>query len=121
MSLAENRWCSSAYIPQVKEGAGQDAVSHLALASFRLCTQVYSFLVGLNFSLRFYLEPEGEGEAVEKVAYTPHDLDKEPPEFVETLEFLADLFTFRRTQLDAFLGKLKATLGSSGGDDEEEG
>ena len=45
-------------------------------------------------------------QLVESVHYTPKDLDRETAEFVESLGFLNDAFTFERDQLSLFLRTL---------------
>jgi len=57
---------------------------------------------------------------VPTVNYIPHDLEKEPPDFVEKLEFLGAPFTFGRDQLSLFLKTMHTNMGEAiMGDDEE--
>lgn len=52
-------------------------------------------------------ESSDEYEQVEKMNYTPMELDKESDVFIKALGVLAEEFTFRRQQMDAFLEQLK--------------
>lgn len=91
---------------------------------------------GLTFTLRFYYDlkiPEGHrspadehvtspDQLIQRIKYTPLELDKESGEFVEKLQFLGDAFTFGRDQLALFLKTMYDTLGGAiQGDHEEEG
>ncbi|KAF9014044.1 hypothetical protein BDQ17DRAFT_1270187 [Cyathus striatus] len=73
----------------------------------------------LNFTLRFCHEPEpgdasvpitSEDQLVESVQYIPLSLEREPPEFVKSLTFLASPFTFQQEQLSIFLKTLKDNI-----------
>ncbi|KAF8627725.1 hypothetical protein AX15_004269 [Amanita polypyramis BW_CC] len=60
----------------------------------------------------------------QSIHYTPDDLDKEPPDFVDKLGFLNQPFTFSRRQLSLFLRTLydnlkEALTGESGQEDDE--
>lgn len=63
-------------------------------------------------------------EPVEKVAYTPLQLDKEQAGFAERLSFFSEPFTFRRAQLDVFrkniTNALKRAFGEEGEEEEED-
>lgn len=65
--------------------------------------------LGLSFILRTYIDDE-EGEDVEKVAYTPLQVENDSEELLERLDFLRDEFTFTRQQLDIFMHKLHAAM-----------
>ncbi|KAF8965292.1 hypothetical protein BDZ97DRAFT_1918430 [Flammula alnicola] len=79
----------------------------------------------LYFSLRLchdlkagVTEPvERQDQLVESVHYIPKELDKESPEFVESLGFLSDTFTFERDQLSLFLRTLHDNISGEGNDD----
>ena len=47
------------------------------------------------------------------VNYVPHGLEKEPPDFVEKLEFLGAPFTFARDQLSLFLKTMHTNMGEA--------
>ncbi|KAF8350512.1 hypothetical protein F5887DRAFT_1208823 [Amanita rubescens] len=59
----------------------------------------------------------------QSIHYTPDDLDKEPPDFVDKLGFLNQPFTFSRQQLSLFLRTLndniKEALASEDEDEDE--
>ncbi|KZP21206.1 hypothetical protein FIBSPDRAFT_953935 [Athelia psychrophila] len=91
----------------------------------------------LTFTLRFYHDipiPQDErtpadervtdiSQLTEHIKYSPLELDKEAPDFVEKLRFLGETFTFGREQLALFLKTMYDTLGGAGqpeGDPEEE-
>ncbi|GLB34739.1 putative chromosome segregation protein [Lyophyllum shimeji] len=85
----------------------------------------------LNFTLRCcYETPAGvdpetitsKDQLIPTVHFTPLELDKEPPEFVEKLDFLSAPFSFGRNQLPLFLrtiyGRMKeAVLDEADGED----
>ncbi|KAJ6597122.1 hypothetical protein DFH09DRAFT_1133756 [Mycena vulgaris] len=67
----------------------------------------------LSFMLRFTydpLDPSADVESKEDLdraaQYTPLELAKEPPDFVDALQFLKDGFTFPRKQLPLFFSSL---------------
>lgn len=62
-------------------------------------------------------------QLTEHIKYSPLELDKEAPDFVEKLRFLGETFTFGREQLALFLKTMYDTLGGAGqpeGEPEEE-
>ncbi|KDQ60896.1 hypothetical protein JAAARDRAFT_204689, partial [Jaapia argillacea MUCL 33604] len=69
----------------------------------------------LNFTLRLFWDElpneSGEPEMVQKVKYTPHNLEHESPEFRDSLGFLSGVFTFERDQLHVFLKTVADRLG----------
>lgn len=78
-------------------------------------TDVFCRLSGLNFTLRCFHdmqqdETSGEIVEVEKMNYTPLELEKETDVFVNALGVLAEEFTFGRHQMDAFLVNLREAL-----------
>jgi len=64
---------------------------------------------------------ESMEQLVESVHYTPKELDKETPEFVESLGFLNDTFTFERDQLSLFLRTLHDNISGEGNDTNSKG
>jgi hypothetical protein len=56
------------------------------------------------------------------VHYIPLDLDKEPPEFVQQLDYLKSPFTFKRHQLPLFMTQIyhKMQIICDGASDGEE-
>ena len=61
---------------------------------------------------------EDERQLVETVHYVPLNLEKESPEFRESLEFLNTTFTFERSQLSLFIRTLHERMsGESDSDD----
>ncbi|KAL1743475.1 hypothetical protein HDZ31DRAFT_83403 [Schizophyllum fasciatum] len=52
-------------------------------------------------------EIRARDQLVQSVQYTPVNLEKEKPDFVERLEFLNGVFTFQRDQLPLFLSTLQ--------------
>ena len=60
--------------------------------------------------LRTYVEAADGGEEVEKVAYTPLQVEDDDPILLERLDFLRDEFTFQRQQLDIFMNKLYTAM-----------
>jgi hypothetical protein len=86
----------------------------------------FRFGAGLSFFLRFYhelAEPDDtepttpKDRLVEMVQYTPLELDKESPAFIDRLDFLGDSFTFARTQLPLFFSTLQRNMASVSRDD----
>lgn len=65
--------------------------------------------VGLSFILRTYIDQE-DGDSVEKVAYTPLQVENDSQELLERLDFLRDEFTFTRQQMDIFMNKLYTAM-----------
>lgn len=79
--------------------------------------------LGLTFTLRLcHDEDKDAGELVPAVMYAPKELDKETPEFVQALDFLAGPFSFRKEQLQMFTVTLSEQIGKvlSPEEDEEE-
>ncbi|PCH37755.1 hypothetical protein WOLCODRAFT_114105 [Wolfiporia cocos MD-104 SS10] len=84
----------------------------------------------LNFTLREVWEtPEDWDSAVpvsskddllHKVQYNPRDLQNEPPEFVEALDFFREPFVFSRDQLPVFLKTLTEKLNGIADNEEDE-
>jgi hypothetical protein len=60
-------------------------------------------------------------QLVESVHYIPRELDKESPEFVASLGFLSDTFTFERDQLSLFLRTLYEFISGEGNDSNSKG
>lgn len=61
-------------------------------------------------------EPKSKDDLADSLQYTPLDLDKEKEDFVKSLGFLSNAFTFERDQLTLFLRTLHDVV--SGGDSE---
>lgn len=86
--------------------------------------------LGLNFTIRCcYDIAQDESEPitsdkqlVKSCRYVPLELDKEPPDFVERLDYLSTPFTFERGQLMLFLKSIhdKMAEAMGGSQDEEE-
>ncbi|KAF5380867.1 hypothetical protein D9615_004147 [Tricholomella constricta] len=83
----------------------------------------------LNFTLRFCHEPPdalapervtSKEQLVPTVHFTPLELDKEPPEFVEKLDFLKAAFSFGRNQLPLFLRTTYQRMSEAVLEDEDE-
>ncbi|KAG5645055.1 hypothetical protein DXG03_007145 [Asterophora parasitica] len=84
----------------------------------------------LNFTLRLCHEPQdasgppptSKDQLIPTVHFTPLELDKEPPDFVEKLDFLKTPFSFGRDQLPLFLRTAYQRMNEAltGDDDEEE-
>ncbi|KAJ7343270.1 hypothetical protein DFH08DRAFT_962397 [Mycena albidolilacea] len=71
----------------------------------------------LGFLLRFTYDPfdasvavESEEELDKAAQYTPLNLDKEPPPFIDALQFLNTGFTFPRKQLPLFYNSLVTNM-----------
>ncbi|KAK7020435.1 hypothetical protein R3P38DRAFT_2969447 [Favolaschia claudopus] len=71
----------------------------------------------LGFILRFTYDPldpsvpiENEDDLDKAAQYTPLNLDKEKPEFIEALQFLNTGFTFPRKQLPLFYNSLVTNM-----------
>ena len=86
-----------------------------------------SFVTGLHFSLHTYWTPKHDAQEPyaltdfdEQVQFTPLELDKESPDFVESLDFLKDTFTFSRNQMDVFLKTLWDNVGGPGADNDDD-
>ncbi|KJA27049.1 hypothetical protein HYPSUDRAFT_212722 [Hypholoma sublateritium FD-334 SS-4] len=83
----------------------------------------------LQFGIRLCHDlKSGESEPVERIEqlvdsvhYTPKDLDKETAEFVESLGFLNDAFTFERNQLSLFLRTLYDNISGEENDTNSKG
>lgn len=98
-----------------------------------LLNSVVMMIIGLTFTLRFYYDiniPEDQrspgdehvtspDQLIQRIKYTPLELDKESDEFVRKLQFLGEAFTFGRDQLALFLKTMYDTL--SGALTDEEG
>lgn len=52
-------------------------------------------------------------QLVPTIQYVPMELDKEPPEFVERLGYLAEPFGFQRDQLMLFIGSVHTKMGEA--------
>jgi len=84
---------------------------------------------GLSFKLRQCFEPnanlQGEpkskNDLAESLQYTPLELDKETEEFVKSLGFLNNPFTFERDQLALFLRTLHDVVSGDGKNDDDSG
>lgn len=68
---------------------------------------------GIRFQLQIWQEIEQDGRELEHVRYTPLDLDKEPAQFREKLEFLGSSFAFERHQIQVFFEQLKEHVGNA--------
>lgn len=87
---------------------------------------VYNFL-GISFNLRlcYDLKPGAQepvtsmDQLAQSVQYIPLDLDKESPEFRESLGFLGENFTFERDQLSLFVRTLYDYISGDDGDNGE--
>ncbi|KAK0210995.1 hypothetical protein DFS33DRAFT_344094 [Desarmillaria ectypa] len=76
----------------------------------------------LNFNLRLCHELVEGNEYADAILYSPLELDKEPEDFVEQLDFLSGPFTFPRRQLPVFIRTINNTIGKTvQGDEEEKG
>ncbi|KAK0239893.1 hypothetical protein EDD85DRAFT_823717 [Armillaria nabsnona] len=73
----------------------------------------------LNFNLRLCHELAEGNEYTDAVLYSPLELDKEPEEFVNQLDFLSGPFTFPRRQLPVFIRTINTTIEKT--TQEEEG
>ncbi|KAK0451114.1 hypothetical protein EV421DRAFT_1899338 [Armillaria borealis] len=73
----------------------------------------------LNFNLRLCHELVEGNEYADAILYSPLELDKEPEEFVNQLDFLSGPFTFPRRQLPVFIRTINSTIGKT--TQEEEG
>ena len=64
-------------------------------------------------------------DLIEKMEFTPVDLDKEPPEFVTGLDFFGTPFMFDRNQMHVFLktmsDRLSVASGRADADDSQGG
>lgn len=58
---------------------------------------------------------------MQSVHYTPLELHKEPEEFVQSLGFLGDNFTFERDQLALFSRTLHDYVSGEGDDSKSDG
>jgi len=67
-----------------------------------------SFKLRLGYEPNPHLpgEPKSKNDLQESLQYTPLDLEKETEEFVKSLEFLNNPFSFEREQLALFLRTL---------------
>lgn len=72
----------------------------------------------MHFTLK-YTTVEDEDAVVQKVIYTPFDLEKESTSFIDQLDFLAKPFTFEREQMQVFSQTLTSHLEGNAGDDNE--
>ncbi|KDR73573.1 hypothetical protein GALMADRAFT_228017 [Galerina marginata CBS 339.88] len=78
----------------------------------------------LSFTLRLGWEPApgvqepvvDEKQLAQAVHYIPHELEHESPEFVQSLGFLGDNFTFERDQLSLFARTLHDYISGEGGE-----
>ncbi len=68
---------------------------------------------GLNFNLRLCHDLVEGNEWTDAVLYSPLELDKEPEEFVNQLDFLSGPFTFPRRQLPVFIRTINNTIGKT--------
>ncbi|KAG6856373.1 hypothetical protein H0H87_005138 [Tephrocybe sp. NHM501043] len=123
-------------LPGMKSAPGE----HLGLEDWIL-TCIYTFaddddkdaiLKSLNFNLRLFHDvPSDHGDApitskdqlIPTVHYTPRELDRESPDFVDKLDFLKEPFSFPRSQLPLFLRtiytKISDALKEEDSDDDE--
>ncbi|OCH85692.1 hypothetical protein OBBRIDRAFT_797914 [Obba rivulosa] len=84
----------------------------------------------LTFQLRKFwqrsedLEPDAviseRSELVQKMQYTPMNLERESEDFVNRLDFLKDSFTFAAEQTDVFLKTLKKILSAEEAEQEDD-
>ncbi len=87
---------------------------------------IYGYCIGVAFTLRNTFPSKSDPDSdpnEQSIHYTPDDLDKEPPDFVDKLGFLNQPFTFSRQQLSLFLRTLndniKEALASEDEDEDE--
>lgn len=84
--------------------------TELKKSEFYLCCILFPLLihyVGLNFVLRACYDPvpdtelpiTSQDQLIPSIQYMPLELDKEPLEYVEKLDFLSGPFTFAREQV----------------------
>ncbi|KAM6500328.1 hypothetical protein JOM56_003342 [Amanita muscaria] len=73
----------------------------------------------VTFTLRMPSPSESESKN-QSIYYVPEELDKEPPDFVEKLEFLNQPFTFSRKQLSIFSRTLYDRLKEACGVDDQQ-
>lgn len=64
-------------------------------------------------------EPKSKADLVESLQYTPLHLEKEAEDFVESLGFLNNPFSFEREQLALFLRTLHDVLSGEGKGEED--
>lgn len=78
--------------------------------------------LGLNFALRMCKEYESDKsqQLIDNCHYLPLSLEMESPEFVESLGFLNQPFSFPKTQLSLFVRTLYDNLLSSQDDQDED-
>ncbi|KAF8511126.1 hypothetical protein BU17DRAFT_97470 [Hysterangium stoloniferum] len=80
------------------------------------CVQTTCNDRSLNFTLKFFKEfeesdaPRKGDDPVDKVIYTPQFLDMESREFVDQMDFLAQPFTFQKSQMRVFTNTLTSYL-----------
>ncbi|KAG7448039.1 uncharacterized protein BT62DRAFT_1003814 [Guyanagaster necrorhizus] len=74
----------------------------------------------LNFNLRLCHELAEGNEYADAVLYSPLELDKEPEDFVQQLDFLSGPFTFPRRQLPVFIRTINNTIGKTMQEEGEE-
>ncbi|KAF8163530.1 hypothetical protein B0H34DRAFT_795235 [Crassisporium funariophilum] len=77
-----------------------------------LCKDVQTGMTG---------EVTSPDQLVDSVRYSPLHLENENSDFLESLGFLGDTFTFERSQLSLFLRTLYDHMSDEGNGDEEEG
>jgi hypothetical protein len=86
-------------------------------------------LSGLSFKLRqgyepkptLQGEPKSKNDLQESLQYTPLELEKETEEFVKSLGFLNNPFTFEREQLALFLRTLHDVVSGDGNGGDSDG
>lgn len=69
--------------------------------------------------MKYSTDTNEDASVVPKVIYTPFNLDKESPAFIEQLDFLAKPFTFERDQMQVFSQTLTSHLEGNNGDDND--
>ncbi|KAF9484696.1 hypothetical protein BDN70DRAFT_945406 [Pholiota conissans] len=125
---------SNLIVPNIKVQPGRYLKTEESILSccytYRDVTNPAAASKSIYFSLRLCKDlrpgfpdpPTSSDQLTESVHYVPIDLDKEPPEFVASLGFLGDTFTFERNQLSLFLRTLYEYIsgeGDKGGHEED--
>lgn len=99
-----------------------------SLLRFVLILFAHPSFAGINFNLRLGFEPRADApkpvtrkeDLVPSVHYAPLELQNESKEFVNSLEFLGDKFTFERDQLSLFVRTLYDYVGGGKNEDSDE-
>lgn len=69
----------------------------------------------IRFQLRVWRETDKDDQENVHVRYTPLDLDKEPAQFREKLDFMGSTFAFERDQIQVFFEQLKERIAEAVG------